>query len=194
MYNSCHPGGAHEAEPLEHRSGVGGVPYFNLVEYMDEAVLAAEIVSSLRDEWLPTYPRDGPFLPGLDAALAAAAARTPATAAAGAEGATGAEGAAAEAGAVVLTFANLGYADFVLNGFARTAVPNTLVVALDALAHAAFREAGLISFFDALMPTIGAEQQDHPGPNPNPNPDPNPNPYPSPNPNPNPSPSPNPNP
>ena len=142
MYHSCHPGGAHEAEPLEHRSGVGGVPYFNLVEYMDEAVLAAEIVSSLRDEWLPTYPRDGPFLPGLDAALAAAAARTPATAAAGAEGAAGAAGAAGvagaagaagEAGAVVLTFANLGYADFVLNGFARSAVPNTLVVALDAL-------------------------------------------------------------
>ena len=59
--------------------------------------------------------------------------------------AAGAAGAAGEAGAVVLTFANLGYADFVLNGFARTAVPNTLVVALDALAHAAFREAGLIS-------------------------------------------------
>ena len=47
------------------------MPYFNLVEYMDEAVLAAEIVSSLRDEWLPTYPRDGPVLPGLDAALEA---------------------------------------------------------------------------------------------------------------------------
>ena len=40
------------------------MPYFNLVEYMDEAVLAAEIVSSLRDEWLPTYPRDGPFACG----------------------------------------------------------------------------------------------------------------------------------
>ena len=97
------------------------MPYFNLVEYMDEAVLAAEIVSSLRDEWLPTYPRDGPFLPGLDAALAAAAARTPATAAAGAEGAAGAAG---EAGAVGLTFANLGYADFVLNGFAPNPGPD----------------------------------------------------------------------
>ena len=148
-----HTGGAHEAEPLEHRSGVGGVPYFNLIEYMDEAVLAAEIVSSLRDEWLPAYPRDGPFLPGLDAALAAAAARAPMAA--------GAAGAAGEALTVVVTFANLGYADFVLNGFARAAVPNTLVVALDALAHAAFREAGLVSFFDERMPTIGAEQQDH---------------------------------
>jgi len=119
MYHSCHPGGAHEAEPLEHRSGVGGVPYFNLAEYMDEAVLAAEIVSSLRDEWLPAYPRDGPFLPGLDAALAAAAART-----AGAEGAAGVAGAAGAAGAVVLTFANLGYADFVLNGFAPNPNPD----------------------------------------------------------------------
>ena len=162
-YRPCfHTGGAHEAEPLEHRSGVGGVPYFNLIEYMDEAVLAAEIVSSLRDEWLPAYPRDGPFLPGLDAALAAAAARAPmAAGATGATGAAGAAGAAGEALAVVVTFANLGYADFVLNGFARAAVPNTLVVALDALAHAAFREAGLVSFFDERMPTIGAEQQDH---------------------------------
>ena len=144
------------AEPLEHRSGVGGVPFFNLVEYMDEGALAAEIVTSLRDEWLPDYPRGQPFLPGLEQALAAAAARAPPAGAADAFGTR-----RPPSRDVVLTFANLGYADFVLNGFGRDAVPNTLVVALDARAHAVFERAGLVSFFDASMPTIGAEQQDH---------------------------------
>ena len=105
--------GVQEAEPLEHRSGVGGVPFFNLVEFMEEAVLAEEIVAMLRAEWLPETGGDAQArLRGFDDALAAAA--------------------APGSRDVILTFANLGYADFVLNGFAPSVVPHTLVVALDA--------------------------------------------------------------
>ena len=69
--------------------------------------------------------------------------------------------AATPAREVVLTFANLGYADFVLNGFTKAAVPNTLVIALDADAHAAFEAAGLHSYFDAHLPPIAVSSADH---------------------------------
>ena len=75
-------------EPAEHRSGVGGVPFFNLAEYVDEQLLASEIVRMLRDEWLPAGACEESILPGLDDALRRAA------------GPFGRD--------VVLTFANLG--------------------------------------------------------------------------------------
>ena len=134
-------------EPLEHRSGVGGVPFFNLAEHMEPAVLSRELVRMLRSEWLPDYTPapaaadayDG-WLPGLDDALRAAA--TP-------------------EGELILTFANLGYADFVLNGFPKAVVPHTLVIALDAEAHATFTAAGLVSYFDPRMPAIDGGAHDH---------------------------------
>lgn len=105
------------SEPLEHRSGIGGIPFFNLVEYMDdEAELASEIVRSLRKEWLPQSTCPPPHLGALGAALARAAARG------SVDGTFG-----VDAKDVILTFANRGYADFVLNGFSPDAVPNTLV-------------------------------------------------------------------
>ena len=71
-------GAAADEEAGEHRSGVGGVPFFNLIDYVDEAELAAEIVAMLRREWLPAAAagaRGGgaPPLAGLDDALRRAA-------------------------------------------------------------------------------------------------------------------------
>ena len=58
---------------------------------------------------------------------------------------------------VILTFANLGYADFVLNGFSRAAVrAHTLVVALDEDAHALFVREGMHSYYAPCMPTISS--------------------------------------
>eukprot|EP00966_Prymnesium_polylepis_P152391 3520025-Prymnesium_polylepis.1 len=131
-------------EPPEHRSGVGGVPFFNLVERMDEATLAAGLRQMLRAEWLPDYDGydDAGELPGLEAALRRAA--TP------------------HGRKVILTFANLGYADFVVNGFASTpAAKHTLVVALDADAHATFQAAGLVSFYEPRMPSISSAAASH---------------------------------
>ena len=112
-------------EPLEHRSGVDGVPFFNLAGGADDAALEARVMELLRQEWLPAQAAgEPPRLAGLDAALAAAA--------------------TAGRREVILTFANDGYlprsfrtrallllllaprrapspsgryADFVLNGF-----------------------------------------------------------------------------
>ena len=124
----------------EHRSGVGGVPFYNLIEYFPEPnELAFEIMRSLRREWLAEtrwFAADADpsgSVPGLDAALDAVA--TPG----------GRD--------VILTFANLGYADFVLNGFAPVKA-HTLVVALDAEAHALFGGAGMHSFYADGMPSI----------------------------------------
>ena len=138
------------ADTQEHRSGVYGVPFFNLIgEYIGEAELAAAIVQMLRDEWLPPAKADAgaspgvaPRLAGLDAALRSAA--------------------GPDSNDVILTFANLGYADFVLNGFGNaTRAPHTLVIALDKEAHELLSGAGIASFFDAEMPTMEAEQADH---------------------------------
>jgi hypothetical protein len=105
--------GQRAAEPTEHRSGVGGVPFFNLVEHMDAAVLSRELCALLRHEWLPPHVAASPsLLAGLDRSLSAAAA------------------ASTSSRDVILTFANLGYTDFVLNGFGAQRA-NTLVVALD---------------------------------------------------------------
>ena len=121
---------------LEHRSGVGGIPFFNLIELMDERLLATEIVGMLRAEWLSA--RATPPT-GLRAALAAAARE--------------------DTRDVVLTFANLGYADFVVNGFDPAVVPHTLVIALDAESHRLFESAGVHSFYDGSMPTMASDQQ-----------------------------------
>ena len=125
-----------EADELaEHRSGIAGVPFYNLVGYMDGSQLSAQIVQLLREEWLSNETRAQPgLLDGLGEALAAAA--------------------GPGSRDVVLTFANSGYADFVLNGFRPSSVPNVLVIALDAAAHEAFVAAGLHSFFDPRMPTM----------------------------------------
>lgn len=55
---------------------------------------------------------------------------------------------------VVLTFANLAYADFIINGFSPRVVPNLLVIALDGQAHELFLQSGLHSFFAPRMPRI----------------------------------------
>ena len=131
------------ATEQEHRSGVGGVPFFNLIEHMDEMTLAREVVGLLRAEWYPEY---GEYdaqgaLPGLERALRTAAGEASRD--------------------VILTFSNLGYADFVLNGFRRDVVPNTLVIALDEKAHERFVGAGLISFFDGRMPRADLSASNH---------------------------------
>ena len=96
--------------------------------------LSAQIVQLLREEWLSNETRAQPgLLDGLGEALAAAA--------------------GPGSRDVVLTFANSGYADFVLNGFRPSSVPNVLVIALDAAAHEAFVAAGLL-LFDPRMPTM----------------------------------------
>ena len=43
------------AEPQEHRSGVGGVPFFNLLDFIEPQRLAVDVVQMLREEWLPDY-------------------------------------------------------------------------------------------------------------------------------------------
>lgn len=139
-------GGGHSAHDpgqlTEHRSGVGGVPFFNLLQYMDGERLATEVVGLLRDEWLPESSRHSPsLLRGLDSALAAAAGPGRRD--------------------VILTFANLGYADFVLNGFDTSVVPQTLVIALDRDAHARFTAAGFHSFYDEQMPTMQSAEAGH---------------------------------
>lgn len=48
-----------------HRSGVHGVPFFNLIEFMDEHELALEIRAMLRDEWLPDFKVAHPPQPAL---------------------------------------------------------------------------------------------------------------------------------
>ncbi|KAL1523014.1 hypothetical protein AB1Y20_017976 [Prymnesium parvum] len=137
-------GGEHAADAVpasggqQHRSGVGGMPFFNLVEYMEEAELRDELLRSLRAEWFP----ESAYEPhrGLSAAL---------------------DKASTADRKVILTFANLGYADFVLNGFSPEVVPNTLVIALDPQAHALFANAGLHSYFDERMPRIDSPAAGH---------------------------------
>ena len=137
-------GGFSRNEPLEHRSGLHGVPFHNLVEYMDdEHDLATEIVHMLRAEWLSETKCPEPFLADLDDALQRAAA------AGSTDGTLGVDGRD-----VILTFANAGYADFVLNGFALAVVPNTLVIALDETAHAIFGAAGFVSYHAPCMPQM----------------------------------------
>jgi hypothetical protein len=128
-------------EAEEHRSGIGGVPFFNIVEYMDDADMSREIVTLLREEWLPPTAREEPVLPGLEEALRAAAGQASRD--------------------VILTFANTGYADFVLNGFGRATAPNTLVIALDVSAHKQFQSAGLHSYFDPRMPGMSTAEAGH---------------------------------
>ena len=48
-----------------------------------------------------------------------------------------------------------------LNGFPKAVVPHTLVIALDAEAHATFTAAGLVSYFDPNMPAIDGGAHDH---------------------------------
>jgi len=135
------PAGAGAAAPaaVEHRSGVGGVPFFNLAEVLDEETLASEVAAVLRRLWWGGDGSTSPFVPGLASALQRAADPLSRD--------------------VVLTFANSGYADFVLNGFPRTVVPNTLVVALDATAHATFEAAGYVSYFEPNLPPVHVGQQ-----------------------------------
>ena len=135
---------AEHSEPTEHRSGVAGVPFFNLVAHMEASLLSRELCAILRDDWLPDgVDRSSPaLLAGLDQALRAAAA------------------ASASSRDVILTFANLGYADFVTNGFEEQK-NNTLVIALDPQAHALLTSRGYHSFFDAGMPTMPAASAEH---------------------------------
>lgn len=37
----------------QHRSGIGGVPFFNLLPYIEESKLSRVLLRSLREEWLP---------------------------------------------------------------------------------------------------------------------------------------------
>ena len=131
-----------EPEPDEHRSGVDGVPFFNLIGYMDDGDLSRAVVQLMRDEWLSVETRNAQgLLSGLGAALSAAA--------------------GPGSRDVILTFANSGYADFVLNGFGADVAPSTLVIALDAAAHERFVAAGLHSFYDDRMPTMAPAQAYH---------------------------------
>ncbi|KAL3931892.1 MAG: hypothetical protein SGPRY_000935 [Prymnesium sp.] len=126
----------------QHRSGIGGVPFFNLLPYIEESKLSRVLLRSLREEWLPEctgYDANGE-LAGLAQAL---------------------QEAATADRRVVLTFANLGYADFVLNGFKREVVPHTLVIALDEEAHALFLKSGLHSYFDERMPRVSTTPAEH---------------------------------
>jgi hypothetical protein len=137
-------GGFSRNEPLEHRSGLHGVPFHNLVEYMDdEHDLSTEIMRMLRAEWLAETKCSEPFLADLDDALQRAAAAGSTVGTLGVDGRD-----------VILTFANAGYADFVLNGFAPAVVPNTLVIALDETAHAIFGSAGFVSYHAPCMPQM----------------------------------------
>ena len=59
---------AEHSEPTEHRSGVAGVPFFNLVAHMEASLLSRELCAILRDDWLPDgVDRSSPaLLAGLD--------------------------------------------------------------------------------------------------------------------------------
>ena len=59
-------------------------------------------------------------------------------------------------------FANLGYADFVINGFDLPEVKSrTLVISLDLRAHELLSSAGFVSYYDGSMPTIPEAGADH---------------------------------
>lgn len=133
------PADAAPDPPREHRSGVGGVPFYNLAEVLDEQTLGREVMGALRRSWWGGDGSTSPFVPRLAAALEASA--HPSTR------------------DVLLTFANSGYLDFVLNGFPRSVVPHTLVVALDAHAQRALEAAGHTAYFEPRLPPIQVGQQ-----------------------------------
>ena len=125
-----------QQQTSEHRSGIGGIPFFNLVEHMDADLLSSELCAMLRSEWLPD---DISSIPDLLSDLSDTLKTVAASSKSGKD--------------LILTFANLGYTDFVTNGFEHQKA-NTLIISLDPKAHDLLVSRGFHSYFDPRMPTM----------------------------------------
>ena len=125
-----------QQQTSEHRSGIGGIPFFNLVEHMDADLLSSELCAMLRSEWLPD---DISSIPDLLSDLSDTLKTVAASSKSGKD--------------LILTFANLGYTDFVTNGFEHQKA-NTLIISLDPKAHDLLLSRGFHSYFDPRMPTM----------------------------------------